>query len=150
MKVQNLAIIFLVSLLIFILNYSKDDSSFSILEKKWINDNASNVIDISVYNDIPVYGNNGKGVIFDLLDDFTTTYGINFNKISYSVENKSSLKENAFKVIPNSTALTDKDILLYEDNYVLVGTKKESIDTIYDMDNLSIGTTILTIPVLIA
>ena len=50
-----IAIIFLVSLLIFILNYSKDDSSFSILEKKWINDNASNVIDISVYNDIPVY-----------------------------------------------------------------------------------------------
>ena len=134
-----IAIIFLVSLLIFILNYSKDDSSFSILEKKWINDNASNVIDISVYNDIPVYGNNGKGVIFDLLDDFTTTYGINFNKISYSVENKSSLKENAFKVISNNTALTDKDILLYEDNYVLVGTKKESIDTIYDMDNLSIG-----------
>ena len=29
-----IAIIFLVSLLIFILNYSKDDSSFSILEKK--------------------------------------------------------------------------------------------------------------------
>ena len=91
-----IAIIFLVSLLIFILNYSKDDSSFSILEKKWINDNASNVIDISVYNDIPVYGNNGKGVIFDLLDDFTTTYGINFNKISYSVESKSSLNFSVF------------------------------------------------------
>ena len=55
-------------------------NDYSFAEKKWINDNASNVIDISVYNDIPVYGNNGKGVIFDLLDDFTTTYGINFNK----------------------------------------------------------------------
>lgn len=60
-----IGIIFLVSLVIFILNYSKDDSSFSILEKKWINDNASNVIDVSVYNDVPVYGKNGKGVIFD-------------------------------------------------------------------------------------
>lgn len=72
------AVLFAVSLLIFILNYSKDNSSFSILEKKWINDNTSNVLDISVYNDVPVYGKSGKGVIFDLLDDFTTTYGINF------------------------------------------------------------------------
>ena len=32
------AVLFAVSLLIFILNYSKDNSSFSILEKKWIND----------------------------------------------------------------------------------------------------------------
>ena len=32
-------IIFVVLLGIFILNYSKDDSSFSILEKKWLNDN---------------------------------------------------------------------------------------------------------------
>ena len=61
-------VLFVVSLLIFILNYSKDDSSFSILEKKWINDNTSTVFDVSVYNDVPVYGKNGKGVIFDLLE----------------------------------------------------------------------------------
>jgi hypothetical protein len=36
------AVLFAVSLLIFILNYSKDNSSFSILEKKWINDNTRN------------------------------------------------------------------------------------------------------------
>ena len=74
-------IIFVVLLGIFILNYSKDDSSFSILEKKWINDNKSNVIDISVFNDVPVYGRNGRGVIFDFLDDLKDKYGINFNKV---------------------------------------------------------------------
>ena len=43
------AVIFVVALLIFILNYSKDDASLSLLEKKWINDNQSNVVDVSVY-----------------------------------------------------------------------------------------------------
>ena len=67
-----IGIIFIVLFGIFILNYSKDDASFSILEKKWISDNTSNIIDVSVYNDVPVYGNKGKGVIFDLLNDFTS------------------------------------------------------------------------------
>ena len=63
---------------------------FFVIINNYINDNTSNVLDISVYNDVPVYGKSGKGVIFDLLDDFTTTYGINFNKISYSVDSSSN------------------------------------------------------------
>lgn len=54
-----IGIFFVVLFGIFILNYSKDDASFSILEKKWISDNTSNIIDVSVYNDVPVYGNKG-------------------------------------------------------------------------------------------
>ena len=132
-------IIFVASLLIFILNYTKDDSSFSILEKKWINDNASNVIDVSVYNDVPVYGKSGKGVIFDLLSDFTQVHGINFNKVSYAVNSDSSLRDNAFRILDNSEKLTDNDILLYRDSYVLVSTDKVAVDTIYDMNDLTIG-----------
>ena len=69
-----IGIFFVVLFGIFILNYSKDDASFSILEKKWINDNTSNIIDVSVYNDIPVFGNKGNGVIFDLLDNCKMNY----------------------------------------------------------------------------
>ena len=79
-------IIFIVSLSIFVLNYSKDDSSFSILEKKWINDNSSTVLDVSVFNDIPVYGKNGFGVIFDMLDDFTSKHGINSKIYRYKLK----------------------------------------------------------------
>ena len=87
-----IGIFFVVLFGIFILNYSKDDASFSILEKKWISDNTSNIIDVSVYNDVPVYGNKGKGVIFDLLNDFTDKYKINFNKVSYLSSSSSNLK----------------------------------------------------------
>lgn len=131
-----IGIIFAVLLGIFILNYSKDDSSFSILEKKWINDNTSNVLDVSVYNNIPVFGKNGKGVVFDLLDEFTNTYGINFNKVSYLKENSSNLKDIAFKIIDSNIDITENDILLYEDNYVLISKENNSIDRISDMSNI--------------
>ena len=101
-------LIFLVLFSIFILNYSKDDSSFSILEKKWINDNSRNIIDINVYNDVPVYGKGGKGVIFDFLDNFTTKHGVNFNKISYYANDDTSLKDNAFRVLKSDVSLSDK------------------------------------------
>ena len=35
--------IMIVSLIIFVLNYTKDSSSFSIIEKNWINKNKNNV-----------------------------------------------------------------------------------------------------------
>ena len=133
------SIIFLVLLGIFILNYTKDDSSFSILEKKWLNDNKSNVIDVSVYNDVPIYGKNGSGVIFDFLSDFTEKYGINFNKVSYSISNSTSLKETAFKIVSNNTTLTDNDILLYKDYYVLVSKSETKLDRISDIENINIA-----------
>ena len=131
-------IIFVVLLGIFILNYSKDDSSFSLLEKKWINDNTSNVIDVSVYNDVPIYGKNGNGVIFDFLDEFTNKYGINFNKVSYTIANPTNLKETSFQILSNNTKLNDNDILLYQDHYVLVSNNEVSIDYIDDIENINI------------
>ena len=83
-----IGIILFISLLIFILNYSRDDSSFSILEKKWINDNKDKVVDISVYNDVPIYGKNGSGVTFSMLNSFSKDHEIKFNMIPYLAANK--------------------------------------------------------------
>lgn len=135
-----IGILFVTILGIFILNYSKDDASFSILEKKWINDNKRQVIDISVFNDVPVYGKNGKGVIFDFLDNFTDKHGISFNKVSYlTTNNNSSLRGNSFRVINSDTTLADNDLLLYKDYYVLVGRNSGTIDTISDMGDITVG-----------
>lgn len=135
-----IGIFFVVLFGIFILNYSKDDASFSILEKKWISDNTSNIIDVSVYNDVPVYGNNGKGVIFDLLNDFTDKYKINFNKVSYLSSSSSNLKTTAFRILNSNTEITDNDILLYEDSYVLVTNRDDAyIDRITDIDGIEIA-----------
>ena len=65
------ALILIVGGVIFFLNYSHSDSSLTILEKKWITDKTNKVVDINIYNDIPVYSYNGSGMIFDYITYFT-------------------------------------------------------------------------------
>jgi len=133
------AVIFVVALLIFVLNYSKDDTSFSLLEKKWLNDNENDVIDVSVYNDVPVFGESGNGVIFDYLDKFNKDYGINFNKVSYVIGDTSNYKELAFRILNISEKISDNDILLYEDNYVIVSKNNKVLDKMSDLASIKLG-----------
>lgn len=128
-KIVTLSVIIvmiIVALAIFILNYSKDSSSFSLIEKKWISDNANNVIDVSVYNDVPIFGENGNGIIFDYLNNFTDKYNIDFNKVSYLKDSEKNFKDVSFRVISSQENLNKNDILLYEDGYVLVSKKEEA------------------------
>ena len=135
-----IGVILLIACLIFILNYSKDDSSFSIIEKKWLKDNANNIIDVSIYNDIPVYGKNGEGVSFDYLDNFSDKYGIKFNKISYIDGSNTTYENVSFRILNNNDKLSNEDILLFEDNYVVVSKNKKNIDKNSDLSNTNIGT----------
>lgn len=136
-----IGVIFVVSLLVFILNYSKDDTSYTLLEKKWLKDNSNNVIDVSVYNDVSIFGENGSGVIFDYLESFYKEYGINFNKVSYlSSNNNNSYKNLSFRVIDSSKEIGDNDILLYTDKYVIVSKSSEVITDVNDLSNMKLAT----------
>lgn len=141
-KVITLSIIGLilgVSIIIFILNYTKDSSSLSILEKNWINNNANNIIDISVYNDVPIYGENGNGIIFSYLEEFTKSYNIQFNKISYLQGNSSNLQDISFRILNSNEELGENDIEIYEDYYVIVSKSNKTINKIDDLDNIKLG-----------
>ena len=119
-----------VCLTIFILNYTKDSSSFSLLEKNWINSHKSNVIDVSVYNDVPIYGQDGEGIIFSYLEEFTNSYGIEFNKVSYLQNGNVNMKNVSFRIMNYSDELGDNDILMYKDYYVIVSKDNKSINDI--------------------
>ena len=134
-----IGLIFTISLIIFILNYTKDDSSFSILEKNWISNHKSNVIDISVYNDVPIYGQDGEGLIFSYLEEFTNSYGIEFNKVSYLTSGSSNLKDVSFRILDNNAKLSENDIELFKDYYVIVSKKKNIINDISDLKGTSLG-----------
>ena len=133
--ISVIIVLLVVAIIVFILNTSIGNSGLTILEKQWINDNANKVVDVTVFNDIPIYGNGGKGVVFDFLDKFSEEYNIEFNKNSYTLSNKEVSYGNfAFKILNNEDKLSDNQILFYEDTYVIVGSDEE--DTISSIDDI--------------
>lgn len=133
--ISVIVVLVVVAVLVFALNTSIGNSGLTILEKQWINDNANKVVDVTVFNDIPIYGNGGKGVVFDFLDKFSEEYNIEFNKNSYTLSNKEVSYGNfAFKILNNEDKLLDNQILFYEDTYVIVGSNEE--DTISSIDDI--------------
>jgi diguanylate cyclase (GGDEF)-like protein len=133
--ISVIVVLVVVAVLVFALNTSIGNSGLTIIEKKWINDNANKVVDVTVFNDIPIYGNGGKGVVFDFLDKFSEEYNIEFNKNSYTLSNKEVSYGNfAFKILNNEDKLSDNQILFYEDTYVIVGSNEE--DTISSIDDI--------------
>ena len=133
-----LTIIIIVSTVVLILNYSHNNSSLTILEKKWITNNTNKVVDINIYNDIPIYGYNGSGMIFDYLNYFSEKHGINFNKISYFTEEEIKSKDLVFLSLSNEEKVTENDILFYEDHYVILKKDLNKHITLNDVDKLGL------------
>ncbi len=133
-------VILLVSVTVFILNYSFDNTSLTIVEKKWVADNSSKMLDVSTYNDVPIFGENGEGIIFDFLDSFTEEYNIPFNKNSYySTSTDVTYKDISFKVVSGSDKLDSKDIVMYTDYYGLLSSDYVNYKSVSDIKNIKIG-----------
>lgn len=122
----------------FTLNYTADENSLSILEKKWLTDNTNKVVDVNVYNDIPIYGYNGEGIIFDFLDYFTKNNQINFNKISYYTDSEMTETNISFQILNSNEKMTKQDILLYQDHYVILNSKDTATISLNDTFTLGV------------
>ena len=121
--------------------YNKEDSSttLTVSEKRWVEQNSDQEFDFEVVNDYPLYGLNGKGVIFDFINDFEESVGIEFNKISYLKSTSTKSKDYRIRILNNSDELKEKDLFLFNDNYVAVGKKYQRINHIIDMKNIKFG-----------
>ena len=101
----------------YFLNKEDSDSTLTILEKQWIEDNKNTIQDFSIVNKLPIFTYDGEGVIYDFLADLEEKTGLEFNKLTYKDGDD----------IPSTYAFTIKDkaaendILVYQDNYVLLG-----------------------------
>lgn len=121
--------------------YNKEDKSttLTVTEKRWVEANEDKEFDFEIINDYPLYALNGSGVIFDFISDLEKNVGLNFNKISYLKDEKSTTTGLRIRVLNNNDKLTKNDILLFNDNYVVVGSKYERISHISDMKNIQFG-----------
>lgn len=111
---------------------------FSVLEKRWIEKNQSKVIDVSVINDLPIFGEDGEGVFFDFLNDFTKENKIEFNMLPYSLEKTPTSKEYSFETSKKSKA-SSNELLFYSDNYVLISKDNNKVKNFSDLKNTTIG-----------
>ncbi len=131
----------IIALLVFVGLYyyynKEDENSFSISDKKWIEEHASTVIDFEVVNDYPVFGDNG--VFKKFINDFSAETGFEFNIIPIYRTDDTSSKGYRFRVLNNDAVLTDKDLLLQDDVYVLFGKDEERVDSIGEIGSKTIG-----------
>ena len=131
-----LAIIIVIA---FSINKRNDENGvFSLLEKRWIEKNKTTMVDVSIVNDIPIFGENGEGVFFDFLNDFTKETEINFNMIPHKTGQNS--KNGYIFEMKNNATLKDTDLLFYTDEYALISKNNEKVKRIRDLKNVTIGT----------
>lgn len=110
---------------------------FSLLEKRWIEKNKNISVDVSVLNDIPIFGEDGEGVFFDFLNDFSKETGIKFNLVPYKLGATPESKYS-FEMKSNSK-LKDSELLFYSDEYALVSKDNKRVKRITDLKNVTIG-----------
>ena len=73
-------------------------NTLTIAEKQWIDNNKTNVIDISVLNDVPAFTYNGNGVIFDFLNYVSKSTNLSFNPSAFRVGD-TDLNNYSFTII---------------------------------------------------
>ena len=133
--------IIVLAIIIFVaVNVSKkktENGEFSLLEKRWIEKNKNTVVDVSVVNDVPIFGEEGEGVFFDFLNDFTKEVGIKFNMIPYKTGE--STKTGYVFEMKNNAILNDNDLLFYTDEYALISKNKSKVKNIKNLKSVSIG-----------
>ena len=121
-----------------IINYSEPNVLDS-KDKKWISENSGRVIDIDVINDLPVFANNGVGVVFDFLNYVTKETKLDFNKRPYLRGSTNLNSSYKVQILDGSQNLSSNDLLIADDYFVLVGKKDEKVERLKDLEGLTLG-----------
>lgn len=128
-------VVILISIILFIVLSTKDKNSLNLEEKKWIDQNKSNVIDIAVLNDVPILGYDGDGIIYNYLDFVTKNYSINFNIIPYKI----GIDINYDYKVNIVDELTQNDIPILKDNMIILSKNNVQYIDINEINDITIG-----------
>ena len=120
-------------------NYEDSKTSLTIKEKEWISDSSSQKYDFEIVNNYPVFSMDGSGVIFDFVDSFEIDTDLEFNKISYLKEDNSSTSGLRIRILNNDVTLSENDLLIAEDGYVIVSKKNVRYDSLEEIESNTVG-----------
>ena len=107
-------------------------TTLTLIEKQWIEKNKNQIYDFGIPTNIPMFSNNGSGIIFDFLKDLENKTGLVINKVSYDNENE---LEYSMKI---KNTIEQNDILIYKDTYALVTKKNIKYNNLEEIKNLNV------------
>ena len=117
--------------------FTKEDqkTALTVVEKKWIEDNKNNVIDFAALNDVPIVSDNGDGLLFDFLNDLETETDLEFNKLSYDIDEDATAEYS----LARQNKVDSDDLVLYQDNYILITKENKYYNDVDEIKDLTIG-----------
>ncbi|MBQ6477706.1 MAG: GGDEF domain-containing protein [Bacilli bacterium] len=144
MKKRVVIIAVLIALISFVFvyrYYNKEDknTTLTVAEKQWVQNNSKKAFDFEIINDYPLYGLNGEGVLFDFVKDFEKNVGLEFNKIPYLKTSTPTTNSLRVRVLNSNAKLGKNDLEIFEDGYIAIGKEYQRINSIKDMKNLTFG-----------
>ena len=137
-------IIILLIILVVLINFSRGsntNTNLNLSEKKWIENNRKEVINISVANNIPVFSQEGEGVFFDFIDNFEESTDLSLNLIPYDASSDTQENDLYFEVVKHNdmSKLKEDEMVFYRDYYVLISKTQEKITSPSEIRNKKIG-----------
>ena len=108
-------------------------------EKKWIEDNKKNMIDIYVMNDLPIFTESENDIFLSFLNYFEAETGLSLNRVSYSLNSSIPTGDYLFKIVNEVDDIGRNDLLFYEDNYVILSKINKKIQDLSELNNYKIG-----------
>lgn len=111
-----------------------DNNKLSSSERKWLNNHINDVQNISVVNDVNIFGNTGAGVYYEFIHDLENEYKLQINPVTFNNGEVSSGLTLGVK-----TSLGKNDTIFYTDHYVLVGKNTEVITSYEAFQSKRIG-----------
>lgn len=119
--------------------YNREDKySLNELDKKWVEDNIENVVDIEYPFDYPIYGSE-DGVFRNYLNAVKNAINIDFNELPFTKTGEPSGKSFRFRVLDSDENLEKTDTLIAEDVYVAFAKDRMKISDVTDFKNVVIG-----------
>ena len=138
-KRKNILIVIIVAIILVIASILlyrllDDENKLTVAERNWINDNIGTIQNINVVNNQNVFGKDGEGLFYDFIDDFEKEYKLDLNPITFNYP--AGVQGLA---LTTAQSVSDNDIVIYEDHYVLVSQKEEVISKESDLSGKEIN-----------
>ena len=116
-------ILTLVLILILLINFGKssnNDTKLSLSEKRWIENNKKEVINVSVANNIPIFSQEGEGIFHNFINELENDTKLTFYLIPYDVSSETQENDLYFEVVGHDKvkSLKDDDMVFYKDYYI--------------------------------